>query len=243
MTKKGLFLFSTIALIALVVGFFGMQPTVVAEEESLDRLVTVSGVGTMKVKPDQSIITLAVVTNADTASAAASENASLMEEVQNALIEAGISEDNISTKGYSLHQRYDYIEGERVSKGYQATNTIELITKDLDSIGEYIDVAIEAGANSVSNIRFTVEDQEEIRLELLELAVENATKKAEVLVNAAGATRGRVVTITENSMNGSFYRSPEYFNDAPEGKGMTTTPIKAEDIELTANITVAFAIQ
>ncbi|MFP4457364.1 MAG: SIMPL domain-containing protein [Clostridia bacterium] len=243
MTKKGLFLFSTIALIALAIGFFGMQPTVVAEEESNDRLVTVSGVGTMKVKPDQSIVTLAVQTNSEEADDAASENASMMEEVQAALIEAGISEDDISTKGYNLHQRYDYIEGERVSRGYQATNTIEFKTKKLDDVGKYIDVAIDTGANNVSNIKFTVEDQEDIRLELLELAVENATKKADALVNAAGATRGKVVTITENSINGSFSRSTEYDNEAPEGKGMATTPISTEDIELTANITVAFAIQ
>jgi uncharacterized protein YggE len=225
-SKKVLFLFSSLALVALVIGIFGMQPTVTAEQENTERLVTLS-----------------VQVTKDTAQEAASENAVLMEKVQNALVEAGIDEDDISTQGYNLYQRYDYIEGERVSRGYQATNTIEFKTNDLDNVGQYIDVAIEAGANNVSNIRFTITDQEEIKLQLLKLAVENATNKADALVSAAGATRGQVVTITENSIGGSFYRSPAYEMDGAGDKMMTSTPIKAEDLELTANITVAFAIQ
>jgi len=242
-SKKVLFLFSSLALVALVIGIFGMQPTVTAEQENTERLVTVQGVGTMTVKPDQSIVTISVQVTKDTAQEAASENAVLMEKVQIALVEAGIDEDDISTQGYNLYQRYDYIEGERVSRGYQATNTIEFKTNDLDNVGQYIDVAIEAGANNVSNIRFTITDQEEIKLQLLKLAVENATNKADALVSAAGATRGQVVTITENSIGGSFYRSPAYEMDGAGDKMMTSTPIKAEDLELTANITVAFAIQ
>ena len=243
MSKKVLFLFSSLALVALVIGLFGMQPTVTAEEENTERLVTVQGVGTMTVKPDQTIVTLSVQITKDTATEAANENAVLMEKVQKALLEAGISEDDISTKGYNLYQRYEYIDGERELKGYQATNTIEFKTNQIDNVGEFIDVAIAAGANNVSNIRFTVTDQEEIKLQLLKLAVENATNKAEALVSAAGATRGQVITITENSIGGSFYRSPAYQMDSEAGKVMATTPIKAEDLELTANITVAFAIQ
>jgi uncharacterized protein YggE len=82
-----------------------------------------------------------------------------------------------------------------------------------------------------------------LHFQLLKLAVENATNKADALVSAAGATRGQVVTITENSIGGSFYRSPAYEMDGAGDKMMTSTPIKAEDLELTANITVAFAIQ
>ncbi len=244
MNKKSLALFSTVALLAIVFGVLSMQPAAIAAEESMDRLVTVNGQGTMKVAPDMAIATVAVQVTKDTAAEAAQENANIMEEVIEALEKAGITEEDIITSGYNLYASYDWVDGERILKGYQATNTIEFKTKELDDVGKYLDIAIKAGANSVNNIRFTVEDQEALKLELLELAVKNAITKADVLTRAANASRGKVVTITENSISGAFYRTADY-NKVMEEVAMdgATTPIRADDIELSAYVTVAFAIQ
>lgn len=243
MRKKSIVVLSSLALLVLLISFLASQKPAIAANESLDRLVTVNGQGTMKIKPDQSIITLGVQTIEATAKESSEKNAKIMEDVYDALIKASISKENISTKGYRLYQVYDYVDGERISKGYQATNTIEFKTKELDSVGEYVDIAIKAGANDVNNIRFTVEDQEEVKLKLLELAVKNATKKANVLTKAAGASRGRVASITENSVTGPFYREADYMMTMDNDNSKSITPIQADDIELTANVTVAFAIQ
>ncbi len=119
-------------------------------------------------------------------------------------------------------------------------------TSDIENVGTYLDLAIKAGANNVNSPKLTLADQDQVKLELLSLAMENAILKADVLVDSAGAARGPVVTINENSISGSFYRTVDYsmeMDKAPTGGIMPATPIEAGDIEVSAYITVTFAIQ
>ena len=247
MKKNMVLLIATlVVLTVLAVAFTANAPVSEATESSYERLVTVNGEAKLKIEPNMAILSVSVQTENKLATAAASQNAVKMDAVIEALVDAGIDRDTISTEGYNLYEMTHWNEGQMYHDGYRVNNNIKFETMDIDQVGSYFDVAIEAGANSVNSPQFTLADQDQVKLDLLELAMENAILKADVLVNSAGAARGVVVTINENSISGSFYRTVDYAMEMDKTSmagAVPVTPIQAGDLELSAYVTVTFAIQ
>jgi uncharacterized protein YggE len=69
--------------------------------------------------------------------------------------------------------------------------------RDTDKLGELLDAAVSAGANSIYGISFYVEDQTAAASDARVEAVEDARTKADELASAAGMTVGPVVSIAE----------------------------------------------
>jgi uncharacterized protein len=244
--KKTSVLIATIAMCAVLVTVFSFNtPTTLAAENRYERQVSVTGEAELKIEPNLAILSVAVETENKSAQLASSKNALAMNKVIKALKDAGIDEDTISTNGYGLYPISHWEDNKRVNDGYRVTNNIKFETKDIKDVGNLLDVAVKAGATRVSSPRFTVADQDEIKIQLLEMAVKNATEKADVLVKAAGATRGVVISINENSIGGNWYRTVDYNVEIMKTAvaNDVSTPIEAGDVELTARVSVSFAIQ
>jgi hypothetical protein len=64
-----------------------------------------------------------------------------------------------------------------------------------------LDEAVNAGANSINGVTFSVDDQTAAASEARRLAVEDARTKAEELAAAAGLTLGSVVSIAEGAVS------------------------------------------
>ena len=72
------------------------------------------------------------------------------------------------------------------------------VTKDDPAaIGRLLEVAVNAGANTVSGVTFTVSDPTRGRDSGLQAAFADAKAKADVLAKAAGRSIGRALAITE----------------------------------------------
>ena len=74
-----------------------------------------------------------------------------------------------------------------------------MTVRDTDNLGEILDAAVTAGANSIYGVTFYVDDQTAAASEARVKAVENARTKAEELATAAGMTLGPVVAIAEGA--------------------------------------------
>src|ERR1051325_8932 len=83
---------------------------------------------------------------------------------------AGMREDAIKTTVYDLQPDWDYSNNRRVLRGYVARNTIDVRIDDVDRVGELLDMAVNAGATAVENIRFDLKDRERLQREALRLA-------------------------------------------------------------------------
>lgn len=84
---------------------------------------------------------------------------------------------------------------------YRITSSVEVTVRDIDSLGSLLDASVEAGANQVWGIRFTVEDDRALLSKARELAVDDAFAKAEVLADFYGMILGPVLEIREGSGN------------------------------------------
>ena len=81
------------------------------------RVMTVTGIGSLSIMPDTVQIQLEVRTESKQLSQAQQENADLMNQVIESLLELGIDREDIQTVAYNISPQYDYVEGRQFLEG------------------------------------------------------------------------------------------------------------------------------
>jgi len=205
--------------------------------------LTVSGTGKATADADMVTIVLGVETRDESATVAVAENAQMMADSIEALLAAGVSEDEIKTSRFSIYPTRDWIDGELSDEVFfEVTNQVTVaqnLTDDVD-VGEIIDAAVGAGANSVESVTFGLRDPTSVQEEALENAVVNAMGKAQVISEAAGVNLGRILSISESGASPEPLAESKVFFAADAG---ASTPIVPADVEATATVTVTYEIE
>ncbi len=129
-------------------GFWGSDTFEVQQK----KVITVSGYGTVDAYPDEAVLRLAVVTQAEDAKNASEENVKKMDAVLAALCEIGISEDDAVTSGYRVWPQYSWRDEEQQLTGFQVRNSLTVTVRDIEKIGGVIDAALFAGANEINRL-------------------------------------------------------------------------------------------
>lgn len=203
--------------------------------------IEVSGSATVSVRPDRVRASFAVETRAPVAADASAQNAVLMDAVMRALRQSGVPGLEIETFGYSLRPEYSWSEPTRTQTidGYTAVNHVRVSSSEVAAAGRVVDAAIRAGANRVSSLAFEASDTGAAREEALASAVRNATAQARTMAAALGRSLGAPLEVRggaqapmpKGSMDMAFMRA-----EAVE------TPIEAGDVNVSANVTIRFAL-
>ncbi len=241
-------LLTAVVAIALVAGVFmtgAVQPPMTISEaasvEQTDYRLEVNGEGIVNVTPDMAYINIGVETENADASVAQSENAKLMTSVKKAIMNAGIEEDDLQTMNYSIYKTFNYFDDREREEVYKASNTLKVTVRDLDNLGDLIDVASKSGANQINSIQFTVEDEEAYYQEALVLAMSNAKGKANAILGTMDKKAGMPVRISEASYGGGILRDTGAIAFSAKAESMNySTPIQAGDIQVTANVSVEY---
>jgi uncharacterized protein len=197
--------------------------------------ISVDGSGSVETKPDTATTSFGVVTQGATAQEAMAENSAAMKKVIDALKLAGVPAKDLQTQYVSLDPRYDN-QGREIL-GYNASNTVSAVVRDLAQVGPVIDAGIAAGANNVSGPSLSREDRDELYHEALEKAVADAKAKAEVLAKAAGVTVGAVQSMTESPQSGG--PMPIAFG----AMRAADAPIETGTTQITAAVRVVFTLR
>jgi uncharacterized protein len=206
------------------------------------RTITVSGQGSVTVKPDTANLSVGVQATADTATAALDQANRSGAALIAALKDAGVRADDISTGSVSLYPQYT--TNNKIS-GYQASNSVNVKVRDIDRAGPVIDAAAKAAGDNVTigGIWFSVDDPEAVMSAARADAISNAEKRAGEFASAAGATVGPVVQISEVGVQSP---QPMYYQYAADMAGATSeaapTPIEAGSQDLTVTVTVVYEL-
>lgn len=199
-------------------------------------VVVTSGEGLVQATPDRAWITISAETRAGNPRDAQRRNVEAMTPVIARLRAAGIPAEAIRTVGYDLQQEWDYVNNQRVSRGYVARNTIDVRVDTIDRIGELLEMAVGSGATSVGGVRFDLKDRARLEREALRLAVEDARARADAAAAGAGRSIDRVLRIDAQS-GGAPVPMPrvallreQAASDAP--------PIAAGQMEIRAQVTL-----
>ena len=163
--------------------------------------LTITGSATVTLKADYAEVSVGVSTTAPTVAEATRLNTQDIRTVIDALKDAGIPEEDIATSSYSVYAQYDYssLTGAQTLAGYNVTNQLMVIIRDMEHIGATLDKATEAGANNIYNIQFLSTKTDEAQDEAMVYAVQDALRRAQLLAGAAGLTLGGIVSISDSS--------------------------------------------
>ena len=200
----------------------------------IDNKMNINGKGSVMIKPDIAVVNIGVVTENKDLKTAQAENAAKSTAVYNTLIKNNVLEKDIMTESYTITPEYDYVEGKQIFRDYRVSNIFKVTIRDLSKVGEIIDDAVASGANTVNSIRFTSSNLDFYYRQALNIAIDDAIKKAESIERNLDIIVNKIpVSITEQSVG--FVPVPLY-SVSVDG----TTPIKSGEIEVSASVTVVF---
>lgn len=196
------------------------------------RFVTVTGHGVVTVAPNQVTIDAGVTTTAASAKTALANNAAAMTKVIAALKQVGYK--TLQTQQVSLNPNTN---AKGHVTGYTANDTVT-VTGKIANAGALIDAAVGAGANNVDGPTLGISNQSLVYNTALQRAVGNARAKAKALAKAGGFHIGRVLNIVEQSTPTPI----QFASPAAKSAGGTPTPVVGGTQQVTADVTVSFAI-
>ncbi|ELZ45597.1 hypothetical protein C463_06192 [Halorubrum californiense DSM 19288] len=230
------------ALVALAgcTGFAGTATPTDTGETQLERSIEVTAAGEATSAPDRATLSVAVTATGDDAGAVRDELDAGDEELRAALTEWGLGDDDIRTEEYDVRESYETRDDPNQTR-YEGVHRYAIELDDVDAVGEVIDVAVDAGADQVQQIRFGLseERERELRAEALDVAMANADADADVLANASGL---EVAGVYDVSTAGSEPRrfATEQFNTADGGDAGASTSVETGDVSVRVSVNVVY---
>ena len=230
-------LLSIILVLAMMLPCIALAETVAVAENAT---ITVTGSASVTLKADYARISVGVSSKAATVEQAANENNAAIYAVIEALKEAGVAEEDIATSNYSVYAEYDYASfGGQKLTGYNVTNQLTVIIRDMAHIGATLDKATAAGANNIYNIEFLSTMADEAQDEATVYAVQDAMRRAKLLASAAGLNLGGIKSISDTVASyGIVTRSYASKLDAVAGNS-----ILPDDTSVSASVTIVFELK
>jgi uncharacterized protein len=206
------------------------------------RTITVSGEGEVKTKPDMAMLTGGVMTDAPTAAEALNKNSTAMTSVLAAIKNAGVADTDVQTSNFNVSPVYAPYQPENPQPqkvtGYQVTNQVTVMLRDITKVGAVLDELVKVGSNSISGVSFGLQDPKPVLNQARQDAVKDAKAKADLYASAAGVSVGRVMTISESGYIGP--PQPVYRTAAMES---ASVPIATGQETITATVSVTYEIQ
>jgi len=251
MKKSGTLLVGLLAVALVAVALVGCTtaqaapqaaPAAVSGETS--RYITVVGTGEVSLAPDIARINVGAEVSADSVSEAKAEVDRRMEAIMDALEVLGVADKDIQTAHYSIYfEREPYYPAPTEEMGpepkgaYRVSNMLNVTIRDLEQVGDVLDAAIEAGANQMYGVTFTVSDLQQWESDAREKAMGDARARAEELAGLAEVELGEVLSVSE-VVGGMSVPVAEMAVMGRGGGG-----IAPGELEFSTRIQVTFAIE
>ena len=233
--------FAILAVLALTLSACGPTTVNQAAPESL-RTLNVSGVGVVYLTPDIVYINIGVNTQRENAAEAVEVNKTQTSAVIQAIRDFGVDPKDIRTTNFSIWSNPQYDPaGQITGTNYSVDNTVNVTVRDLDKLGDLLDAAIQAGANSIYSIQFDVEDKTEATKQARAQAVEDAKVEAQELADASGLSLVQIENI-------NYYESgaTPFFEGKGGGGGAATeaaVPIQPGQLAISVTVNMTYSIK
>ncbi len=214
---------------------FSPDDSVVGEDR-----IEVIGNATVAVEPDIASAQVGVQTFAGDAVEAVTLNNTNTDAVLAALEALGIDGQDLQTRSFSISPQRAFQEDRPDSIiGFWVSNTVDMTLRDLTQVGQMLQAAVDAGANSIYGLQFTVADPDSVEDLARTRAVEDARRRAETLAAAAGVEVGGVVSLRESSLSVPYF----FRGDAAESNASFGIPIEPGNVEVSATVEAVFEIR
>ena len=202
------------ALLAVVMipGMAAAQqaPTASITEMAATPLVRVNIAESLRTPPDEASMTVGTQAKASTATEAVAASKAKTEKLLATIRAAGIRERDIQTQGIQLQPdyRWDNVpggQGRQTLIGYIASNSVQIKTRNIDTLTSLLDALTTAGADTVYGPNFSISDPAPLRREARVRAMTRGQAEATEYARNNGYKTVRLLSVEE----GTSYRGTE----------------------------------
>lgn len=205
------------------------------------RTISVNGTGQVTLSPDVAYVYVGVNSQSANVTEALSDNNEKAQAISTVLKELGIDAKDIQTSGFNIYpQQQISPEGQVTGTTYNVDNTVYVTVRDLQMLGNLLDVVVRTGANSINGITFDVLDKSAAITEARKLAINSASSQAAEIAQAAGVTLGELQTLTVYTSNPPM---PMYEGRGGVAMDAASVPISAGQIILRVEVNAVYIIQ
>ncbi len=208
------------------------------------RTITVSADGKVTAKPDVAIVQTGVRVTGKTAEGASADANARMKALLEELRRLGVAEQDVQTSQFTLTAERPWDNGRQLPPtGYTAASTVTVKVRALERLPALLGRLPVVGANEVDSVQFGKEELGAVRDEALALAVTAARARAAAVAKAAGVTLGEVLTVDVQPvgrpmpMGANAMMAKAALGDGGEA------PVATGELEITAGVSVVFAIR
>ncbi len=210
-----------------------------AQELKQVPMINVSGEGKVKVAPDQALISISIETKGTKADDVKRENDKKMDGILKFIKKSNIVTEDYQTQRISLNPNYDY---EKKKYSYIATQTVQILLKDLSKYDTLMEGLVNEGINRIDNVEFKSSKMKELQSDARKLAMKDAKAKAEDYVSVLGQKVGKAILISDNSQ--IFVPQPRMYamKSMAMDESAPRETLAIGEIEITANVSVNFVL-
>ncbi|KUI41220.1 hypothetical protein AU197_01380 [Mycobacterium sp. IS-1590] len=235
-------------LAAVAVGFTALlsgcdataAPVLTNDDDSALRQVTVVGTGEVLGTPDTLTINAGMEVVAADAAGALNQTSQLQRAVIDALVDSGIDRKDINTSEVSVQPQYAGGDNSTIN-GYQATNTVDIKVRALNTAPQVFGIIAGRGGNAtrINNVTLAIEDDSQLVREARARAFNDAKSRAEQYALLAELDLGKVISISEVPAS-----SPPTPYPTPRGPAaeMAAVPIEPGQQAVGFNVTVVYQL-
>lgn len=208
-----------------------------------EHTLTVTGNGMVYGAPDKAIVSVGIEERNKNAAEAVASATTKMTRIIDAMKALGVEAKDLQTTNFSIYAQQDYDnEGKPLSTyTYVVNNSLNVVVRDLAKVGDVLGNAVDAGANSIGGVTFSVEDTAALEAQAREQAMADAKARAEQLARAAGVTLGQPMSINEYLSGPILYASEvKAVGLAADG---SSVPVQSGQIQVNMQVSVTYIIK
>jgi uncharacterized protein YggE len=219
--------------------------------------ISVTGEGTVKVKPDIAQFSFSVTAKGATAEEAQSTSSVKMTTLTQYLAEQGVTEADIKTENYNLYPLfvYEYEEGaecrdwncpgpKEIQDGFEVSQYVTVKVRDMAKAGALLAGVGERGATGISGLNFVIDNDESSKIEARNKAIADARAEAQNIANQFGMKLVRMTGYYE--MEDYYAPEPAYGSyemDMAKNEAGGSPPLPAGEQEITATVNVSYEME
>jgi uncharacterized protein len=205
--------------------------------------ITVSGEGKVKTAPDQVSISISIETKGIKANEVKMENDKKMDEILKFIKKSAIAKEDFQTQRIQLNPNFDYV---KKKYNYIATQSIQILLKDLSKYDELMEGLVNEGINRIENVEFKSSKMVQLKSEARKLAMKEAKAKAEDFVSVLNQKIGKAILISDNSQTYQPQQQMYAMKTmvmAMDGAEVPRETLAIGEIEISANVSVSFVLE
>lgn len=205
------------------------------------RTISVTGSGSAEAAPDLLTLSIGVECRQEDVGAAYGEAGRVSAAMTAALRDYGVADPDITTSGLNVRAEVTWQEGRgQVVSGYLASSMLSVRLRDLGRSSEVIAAAVAAGGNAVrlNGLELGFADPAGVTARAREAAWQDALTTAGHFAALAGASLGKVVSLTQQS----GYPAPIPVAKMQRAAAVESLTVEAGESSVSATVNVVWEL-